>query len=135
MTPENFDLPSQVQNTFWGYLLVSSVLWRYLLSLYFICNCIPWLVENKFWGRCEFIYSISESIVSIVIIIIRACLKKLDIVILLNHFSLTVFFVNLGQHIYLTARIDGQLVIRPYTPVTSDDDKGYMDLVIKAGAL
>lgn len=43
--------------------------------------------------------------------------------------------MNLGQHIYLTARIDGQLVIRPYTPVTSDDDKGYMDLVIKAGAL
>ncbi|XP_005107465.1 NADH-cytochrome b5 reductase 3 isoform X2 [Aplysia californica] len=36
-----------------------------------------------------------------------------------------------GQHIYLTARIDGQLVIRPYTPVSSDDDKGYMDLVIK----
>jgi ferredoxin-NADP reductase len=35
------------------------------------------------------------------------------------------------QHIYLTARIDGQLVIRPYTPVSSDDDKGYMDLVIK----
>lgn len=62
-------------------------------------------------------------------------LNQLDIVILLNHFSLTVFFVNLGQHIYLTARIDGQLVIRPYTPVTSDDDKGYMDLVIKAGAL
>lgn len=45
------------------------------------------------------------------------------------------YCVNLGQHIYLTARIDGQLVIRPYTPVTSDDDKGYMDLVIKAGAL
>ncbi|XP_055998028.1 NADH-cytochrome b5 reductase 3-like isoform X1 [Ostrea edulis] len=36
-----------------------------------------------------------------------------------------------GQHIYLTARIDGQLVIRPYTPVSSDDEKGYMDLVIK----
>ncbi|XP_041367870.1 NADH-cytochrome b5 reductase 3-like [Gigantopelta aegis] len=36
-----------------------------------------------------------------------------------------------GQHIYLTARIDGQLVIRPYTPVSSDDDVGYMDLVIK----
>ena len=36
-----------------------------------------------------------------------------------------------GQHIYLTARIDGQLVIRPYTPVSSDDDKGFMDLVIK----
>ncbi|OWF37344.1 NADH-cytochrome b5 reductase 3-like isoform X2 [Mizuhopecten yessoensis] len=36
-----------------------------------------------------------------------------------------------GQHIYLTARIDGQLIIRPYTPVSSDDDKGCMDLVIK----
>lgn len=36
-----------------------------------------------------------------------------------------------GQHIYLSARIDGSLVIRPYTPVSSDDDKGYMDLVIK----
>ncbi|CAG2210830.1 E1.6.2.2 [Mytilus edulis] len=36
-----------------------------------------------------------------------------------------------GQHIYLTVRIDGQLVIRPYTPVSCDDDKGYMDLVIK----
>ena len=36
-----------------------------------------------------------------------------------------------GQHIYLTARVDGSLVIRPYTPVSSDDDKGYVDLVIK----
>ena len=40
-----------------------------------------------------------------------------------------------GQHIYLSARIDGQLVIRPYTPVSSDDDKGYMDLVIKVHRL
>lgn len=39
--------------------------------------------------------------------------------------------VSKGQHIYLSARIDGSLIIRPYTPVTSDDDKGYMDLVIK----
>ncbi|XP_060634270.1 NADH-cytochrome b5 reductase 3-like [Anolis sagrei] len=36
-----------------------------------------------------------------------------------------------GQHIYLSTRIDGNLVIRPYTPVTSDDDKGYVDLVVK----
>ncbi|KAF2364095.1 Oxidoreductase FAD/NAD(P)-binding [Trinorchestia longiramus] len=36
-----------------------------------------------------------------------------------------------GQHIYLSARIDGQLVVRPYTPVTSDRTEGYMDLVIK----
>ncbi|XP_077994149.1 NADH-cytochrome b5 reductase 3-like isoform X2 [Glandiceps talaboti] len=37
----------------------------------------------------------------------------------------------IGQHIYLSARILGSLVVRPYTPVTSDDDKGHMDLVIK----
>uniref|UniRef100_A0A8D0LAY9 NADH-cytochrome b5 reductase n=1 Tax=Sphenodon punctatus TaxID=8508 RepID=A0A8D0LAY9_SPHPU len=37
----------------------------------------------------------------------------------------------IGQHIYLSARIDGNLVIRPYTPVSSDDDQGYVDLVVK----
>lgn len=36
-----------------------------------------------------------------------------------------------GQHVYLSARINGELVIRPYTPVSSDDDKGHMDLVVK----
>jgi cytochrome-b5 reductase len=37
----------------------------------------------------------------------------------------------IGQHIYLSAQVNGQLVIRPYTPVSSDDDKGFFDLVIK----
>lgn len=37
----------------------------------------------------------------------------------------------IGQHIYLSARINGDLVVRPYTPVSSDDDKGYVDLVVK----
>lgn len=32
---------------------------------------------------------------------------------------------------YLSARIKGELVIRPYTPVTSNDELGYFDLVIK----
>ncbi|KAM4748213.1 NADH-cytochrome b5 reductase 3 [Rhinophrynus dorsalis] len=36
-----------------------------------------------------------------------------------------------GQHLYLSARIDGNLVVRPYTPVSSDDNKGYVDLVVK----
>jgi len=36
-----------------------------------------------------------------------------------------------GQHVNLQATIDGQEVIRSYTPVSSDDDKGYVDLVIK----
>ncbi|KAG5897206.1 hypothetical protein JTB14_022557 [Gonioctena quinquepunctata] len=37
----------------------------------------------------------------------------------------------IGQHIHLSAMIDNDLVIRSYTPVSSDDDYGYIDLVIK----
>jgi len=37
----------------------------------------------------------------------------------------------LGQHIYLSAKVNDELVVRPYTPTSSDDDKGYFDLVIK----
>ncbi|KAE8613086.1 hypothetical protein XENTR_v10007560 [Xenopus tropicalis] len=37
----------------------------------------------------------------------------------------------IGQHIYLSARVDGNLVVRPYTPVSSDDNRGYVDLVVK----
>lgn len=36
-----------------------------------------------------------------------------------------------GQHVYLTATVNGELVVRPYTPVSSDDDHGFMDLVVK----
>lgn len=36
-----------------------------------------------------------------------------------------------GKHMYLSAKVNGSLVIRPYTPVTSDDEVGYFDLVIK----
>ncbi|KAJ7999909.1 hypothetical protein DPEC_G00199300 [Dallia pectoralis] len=36
-----------------------------------------------------------------------------------------------GKHVYLSARIDGSLVVRPYTPVSSDNDKGFVDLVVK----
>jgi cytochrome-b5 reductase len=36
-----------------------------------------------------------------------------------------------GQHIHLSAKIDDQVVIRSYTPVSSDEEKGYMDLVVK----
>ena len=37
----------------------------------------------------------------------------------------------IGQHIYLSARINGSLVVRPYTPTSSDEDMGHMDLVVK----
>lgn len=34
---------------------------------------------------------------------------------------------------YLSAVMKGELVTRPYTPVTSDDEVGFFDLVIKVG--
>ncbi|PZC82541.1 hypothetical protein B5X24_HaOG210290 [Helicoverpa armigera] len=37
----------------------------------------------------------------------------------------------IGQHIHLSAKIDDDLVIRSYTPVSSDEEKGYVELVIK----
>ncbi|XP_011143110.1 NADH-cytochrome b5 reductase 3 isoform X2 [Harpegnathos saltator] len=37
----------------------------------------------------------------------------------------------IGQHVHLTAKVEGEVVIRAYTPVSSDDDQGYVDLVIK----
>lgn len=37
----------------------------------------------------------------------------------------------IGQHVYLSAHIDGKLIVRPYTPVSCDDDFGYVDFVIK----
>lgn len=36
-----------------------------------------------------------------------------------------------GQHVYLSARVNDQLVIRAYTPVSCDEEKGYFDLVVK----
>ncbi|KAI1719811.1 oxidoreductase FAD-binding domain-containing protein [Ditylenchus destructor] len=36
-----------------------------------------------------------------------------------------------GQHIYVSARINGKLEVRPYTPVSSDDDQGTVEFVIK----
>jgi cytochrome-b5 reductase len=40
----------------------------------------------------------------------------------------------IGQHISLAATIDGQPkeVVRSYTPITSDEDKGHVDLLIKS---
>uniref|UniRef100_A0A8C9U5I0 NADH-cytochrome b5 reductase n=1 Tax=Scleropages formosus TaxID=113540 RepID=A0A8C9U5I0_SCLFO len=36
-----------------------------------------------------------------------------------------------GQHVYLSAKVGGNLVIRAYTPVSSDKDQGFVDLVVK----
>lgn len=36
-----------------------------------------------------------------------------------------------GQHIHLSAKIGDDLIVRSYTPVSSDDDHGYVDIVIK----
>lgn len=37
----------------------------------------------------------------------------------------------IGKHISIIANINDEQVIRSYTPVSSDDDEGYFDLVIK----
>lgn len=37
----------------------------------------------------------------------------------------------IGQHIHLSATVNNELVIRAYTPVSSDDDEGFVDLVVK----
>ncbi|TGZ74109.1 hypothetical protein CRM22_001111 [Opisthorchis felineus] len=39
--------------------------------------------------------------------------------------------IPVGKHVYFVARIEGQTVVRPYTPVSLDTQKGYMDFVIK----
>ena len=40
-----------------------------------------------------------------------------------------------GQHIILkAAAADGSDILKPYTPVTDDDTRGYVDFVIKAPA-
>lgn len=37
----------------------------------------------------------------------------------------------IGQHVNLIVQLNGEPVIRAYTPVTSDEHKGYVDLVVK----
>ena len=36
-----------------------------------------------------------------------------------------------GKHVFAYATVDGEAVVRPYTPISSDDDLGHMDLLIK----
>ncbi|KAJ3016317.1 UNVERIFIED_CONTAM: NADH-cytochrome b5 reductase [Siphonaria sp. JEL0065] len=38
----------------------------------------------------------------------------------------------IGQHIQVTANIDGKDITRSYTPISSDDDLGVLDLLIKS---
>ena len=37
----------------------------------------------------------------------------------------------IGQHIAVSAEIDGKDIMRSYTPTSSDDDVGHFDLLIK----
>ncbi|XP_022263502.1 NADH-cytochrome b5 reductase 2 isoform X2 [Canis lupus familiaris] len=37
----------------------------------------------------------------------------------------------IGNYVHLLAKIDGVMVVRAYTPVSSDDDRGFVDLIIK----
>ncbi|XP_062317786.1 NADH-cytochrome b5 reductase 2 [Osmerus eperlanus] len=44
---------------------------------------------------------------------------------------LHVLGLPVGQHVYLSAKVNGALVVRAYTPVSSDEDQGFVDLVVK----
>ena len=41
------------------------------------------------------------------------------------------FGLPVGKHVFLYATISGELVMRAYTPASSDDEVGYFDLVVK----
>ena len=36
-----------------------------------------------------------------------------------------------GNHMFLRANVDGHAVMRPYTPMTDDDTRGHVDLLVK----
>ncbi|KAK2461776.1 hypothetical protein APHAL10511_006239 [Amanita phalloides] len=37
----------------------------------------------------------------------------------------------IGQHVSISADLNGKLVVRNYTPISNNDDRGYFDLLIK----
>jgi len=41
------------------------------------------------------------------------------------------FGLPVGQHVFLYAKVKGELVVRAYSPISSNDDLGYFELVIK----
>jgi len=47
------------------------------------------------------------------------------------HHEDEVLGLPIGKHMSFRAVVDGKEVYRPYTPISSDDDKGYFDLMIK----
>lgn len=48
-----------------------------------------------------------------------------------THFFLNSSLDSPGQHVYLSAKVNGALVVRAYTPVSCDEDQGFVDLVLK----
>lgn len=40
-----------------------------------------------------------------------------------------------GKHLFVYANINGESVMRAYTPISSDDDLGRLDLLIKVGGV
>jgi cytochrome-b5 reductase len=46
--------------------------------------------------------------------------------------SIDILGLPIGQHISLSANIDGKDVVRSYTPISSDETPGYFDLMVKS---
>lgn len=38
-----------------------------------------------------------------------------------------------GKHVFVYANVNGQNVVRAYTPITGDEEKGRLDMLIKVG--
>ena len=38
-----------------------------------------------------------------------------------------------GQHVHVVALVNGEILSRPYTPISSYDDQGLVDFIIKVG--
>lgn len=130
---------------FWLYCL--RVLDHFLLEEWIIFVCLHWCDLNRLdW---ELLGKVPQILVesgefSSLIVDTKFSLPKICVITMWywkkylrrNGASqiLTFYFIvglPIGQHIHLSVKIDDELIIRAYTPVSSDEEKGYVDLVIK----
>lgn len=42
-----------------------------------------------------------------------------------------IILISIGRHISVRAEVDGKKVMRPYTPTSRPDQKGYFDILVK----
>ncbi|KAJ3093270.1 NADH-cytochrome b5 reductase [Physocladia obscura] len=114
-----------------AYVGLSSRIFEFLLGKISMTLNFVWdflgLAEPKTFlaaqnGEYGELVLIEKTIVSSNTAIYRLALPRKDIALGLP----------IGQHIQVTANVDGKDFTRSYTPISSDDDLGVLDLLIKA---